>query len=81
MVDYGYIPQMTPIDVDPQIGDPYTILFGPIVAMCYEYDDEGNELVRDITDQEFNQLCEDFKDKDSAFKEIFRLKIRKSMSE
>lgn len=47
-------------------GDLHSLLFGNIVAVSYEYDEEGNDIARDITDEEFEQLKKDFDDPDNG---------------
>lgn len=38
-------------------GDTYTILAGTIVACSYDRDSEGEEVMRDITDEEIELIC------------------------
>ena len=52
----------------------YCVLFGNIVAVSYEYDDEGDDIARDITDEEFEQLKSDFQDIDSGLMGVMAIK-------
>lgn len=72
MVEQQYLSSLTGKPV--KKGELHTILFGNIVAACYEYDEEGEDYPRDITDEELKQLKEDFKEIESGLTEA--LKIR-----
>lgn len=61
MEDLGYLSQINGKPV--KAGDLYSVLFGDIVAVSY--DEEQNP--RDITESEFKQLCKDFKHTSSGF--------------
>lgn len=65
MADVGYLSQQDHSRVVKK-GELYTILFGNIVAVSYDYDEEGDDIARDITDEEFKRLAEDFDDVDSG---------------
>lgn len=55
MEEMGYL---SPFDLSPvREGQLYTVLFGPIVAVSYELDDEGERRARDITDGEYKAVC------------------------
>ena len=69
MEDAGYIDMVTythPV----KEGELYTVLFGPILAVPLSWDDEGNEVHRDIADGEFARLCEDFRDAGSGLRAV-----------
>ena len=54
-------------------GELYTILYGPILAVPIDWDEEGNEVHRDITDAEFATLERDFSDPDSGISAMFEV--------
>ena len=56
-------------------GELYSILFGPILAVSFDFDDEGNEIYRDITPEEFSLLESDFKDMTSGLREALKIKL------
>ena len=51
-------------------GDLYTIHFGTIVACSYDRDDEGQEIMRDIADDEIARLKLDFWNTCSAIEAV-----------
>lgn len=73
MVQEGYISQATGEVVKKD--ELYTILFGNIVAVSYEYDENGEDIARDITDEELEQLKSDFDWIDSGMVEAIKLKM------
>ena len=54
-------------------GELYTILYGPILAVPLDWDEEGNEVHRDITDEEFATLERDFSDPSSGISAMFEV--------
>lgn len=59
-----------------KLGELMTVLHGDIVAVSYDFDEYGEEIERDITDEEFNQLCKDFDEVNSGELEEFRIFIK-----
>ena len=57
-------------------GELYTILYGPILAVPLEWDEDGNEVYRDITDEEFNRICKDFSDVDSGIRAVIETLLK-----
>lgn len=69
MEEAGYLDMMTyshPV----KEGELYSILFGPILAVPLEWDEDGNEVHRDISDEEFRKLKIDFADTDSGIRAV-----------
>lgn len=54
-------------------GELYTILFGPILAVSNDWDEDGNEILRDITAEEFCRLCRDFEDVGSGLSAVLSI--------
>lgn len=78
MEDSGYLSMMdmqTPVKKD----DLYTILFGTIVACSYIIDDEGERILRDLTDEEIAQLEADFWNTHSGIEEALKIKLNAGM--
>lgn len=73
MAEDGYL---SCIDYDHVVeeGELYTLLFGPIVAMSYDFNEEGLLYARDIADEEFDRLCETFEDPMSGLKAFFAMR-------
>lgn len=65
MEKMGYLSMMD-METPVKKGDLYTILYGPIVACSYDVDDQGERILRDISDEELCQLEEDFWDSHSG---------------
>lgn len=55
-------------------GELYTVLFGNIVAVAY---DENMDM-KDLTQEQIDSLCEQFKDSNSGFREIMNMMHRKN---
>lgn len=55
-------------------GELYTVLFGNIVAVAY---DENMDM-KDLTQEQIDSLCEQFKDSNSGFREIMNMIHRKN---
>lgn len=68
MEEAGYLSQMDFSHVVKE-GELYTILFGNIVAVSY---DENMEL-QDLTQEQIDGLCEQFKETDSGFREALKI--------
>ena len=65
MVEAGYISQID-YRAEPELGKLYAILFGDIVAVSYDIDEDGEDVARDITSEEFQRICKDFSDPTSG---------------
>lgn len=71
MEEEGYLSQ---IDRKPvREGDLYAILHGPIVAASYDWDEDGNDIVRDITEVEVEKVMAALGPKGSGESELFRI--------
>ncbi len=55
MVDQGYISCWDGKPITRQ-GQLYTVLFGTILGVAYDLDDDGEMQIRDITEKEFNSF-------------------------
>lgn len=74
MEDAGYLSQMDGESVVKD-GELYTIVFGPCVACSYDRNADGEDIMRDITDDELLMLEEDLWNKRSGMEEMLRIKL------
>ncbi|WP_314039441.1 DUF3846 domain-containing protein [Slackia exigua] len=74
MEEAGYLSQMDG-ETAVKDGELYTIVFGPCVACSYDRNDDGEDVMRDITDEELLKLEEDFWNKRSGLEELLRIKF------
>lgn len=74
MEEAGYLSQMHPNEVVKE-GELYTILFGNILAVSYDVDEEGELVERDITDEEFEKVKKVFVDRESGMREVINIQL------
>lgn len=72
MEEAGYLSQIDGSEV--KEGNVYAILFGPIVAMSYERDSDGEDVPRDITDEEVAAVIASLGGPDSGLREVRRIR-------
>ena len=65
MVEQGYLSQLDMTRVVKE-GELYSILFGDILAVAYDVDEDYEWMARDITDEEFSEFYKTFEDPDSG---------------
>lgn len=75
MEEAGYLSQIDGSSV--RQGNVYTVLFGPIVAMSYERDSDGEDVPRDITDEEVAAVIASLGGPDSGLREVRRIRSRR----
>lgn len=65
MVEQGYLSQLDMSRVVKE-GELYSILFGDILAVAYDVDEDWEMTVRDISAEEFSEFYKTFEDPDSG---------------
>ena len=75
MEEAGYLSQIDGSEV--RQGNVYTFLFGPIVAMSYERDSAGEDVPRDITDEEVARALASLGGPDSGLRELRRIRSKR----
>lgn len=81
MAEKGYLSQLGSGALEKVVepGEPYSILFGNILAVAYDVDEDMEWNVRDITQEEFKRFYETFEDPDSGI--VLALTLKLGMAE